>query len=293
MAHAPAPASPQMSAPHRPTVGQLLRRRREQLGLTLAAVAHQVDATKGYLSMIENGRVANPPSKALIVRLEAALGITDGALQRAAAWQSTPEPVKQELTTAADEARTGRDLARWLRDAAAEGRSLDQLLQTGELRQAISSALGEPAGDGAGDGSVDLLPARRSLRIPLINKVAAGYPTGFTDLDYPARVADEYVTAPDVEDPDAFAATVCGESMLPEYKAGDVVVFAPAADVVDGCDCFVRLEPDHETTFKRVYFDLEAGTIRLQPLNPAYPAAVVRREDVAGLYRAVGRYSRL
>jgi hypothetical protein len=62
-------------------------------------------------------------------------------------------------------------------------------------------------------------------------------------------------------------------------------------------DCFVRLEPDHRTTFKRVYFERgapgEGGgegsgeMIRLQPLNPRFAAMVVPRERVAGLYAAV------
>ena len=130
--------------------------------------------------------------------------------------------------------------------------------------------------------------------VPLINKVAAGYPTGFTDLDYPASVADQYVPAPNVSDPDAFAATVAGDSMLPGYAEGDIVVFSPLADVKAGSDCFVRIEPDHETTFKRVFFEPGAGgreMIRLQPLNPAFPPRVLPREQVAGLYRAVWRMS--
>ena len=102
---------------------------------------------------------------------------------------------------------------------------------------------------------------------------AAGYPREFTDLAYPARVADEYVRCPDLEDSDAFAARVVGDSMQPLYAEGDIVIFSPAKVVKSGMDCFARLEPDHETTFKRVY--LEKGKdgeelIRLQPLNAAY-----------------------
>ena len=79
--------------------------------------------------------------------------------------------------------------------------------------------------------------------------------------------------------------------MRPEFSEGDVVIFSPARDVTDGCDCFVRLEPDHESTFKRIYFD--DGQIRLQPLNPKYAPRTVPRETVVGLYRAVARFQKL
>jgi len=122
-------------------------------------------------------------------------------------------------------------------------------------------------------------------RIPVINRVAAGVATEFTDLDYPASVADEYITCPDVNDPNAFAARVTGDSMLPDYRDGEIVVFAPNAPVRSGMDCFVRLEPDNEVTFKRVFLD-EDDTVRLQPLNNAYPPRVVPRTQVAGIYPA-------
>ena len=91
-----------------------------------------------------------------------------------------------------------------------------------------------------------------------------------------------------------------------------MVVFSPRAKIESGDDCFVRLEPDHESTFKRVYFEAPgadggetggtAGTaggggaggwIRLQPLNPAFEARTVPREQVGGMYRAVCKFSRL
>jgi SOS-response transcriptional repressor LexA len=163
--------------------------------------------------------------------------------------------------------------------------------------------------------------------VPVVNKVAAGLPSGFTDLDYPAGAADAYGVRPmGLDDADAFGAVVEGRSMEPEYREGDIVYFAPRLDVVDGCDCYVRLEPDHEATFKRVFFQEgpevpegpgEPGVpggpdgsacpgrrrgveqvqglawVRLQPLNPAFEARVVRREAVAGMFRAAWRMSRL
>ncbi len=74
--------------------------------------------------------------------------------------------------------------------------------------------------------------------------------------------------------------------MAREYREGKVVVFSPDLPTPSGTDCFVRLERDNETTFKRVYFEDDGRTIRLQPLNGSYPPRSVDREDVSGLWAA-------
>lgn len=345
-----------------------MRERRRSLGMTLADVAERSGVTRGYVSMIENHKVDNPPSEKVLSKLGVALGFSPGELERAAQWERTPAAIRERLAQAEGDARAGRELAQWLRQVSAKrergtGKDLDALYRSGQLGRRVNAVLAEGGGSGsrgedrgssggagdvvggAGENSrrvtrggaaagethgVDargtrgkavglgegadwasvggcasdighrtsgLLP--RSSRVPLINKVAAGLPSGFTDLGYPARTGDDLVVVPGytglhgANDPDAFAATVSGESMQPSYREGDVVVFSPLADVVDGCDCYVRLEPDHETTFKRVFVDEEAGRIRLQPLNPAFEPRTVDREQVAGMYRAVWRMSRL
>jgi len=147
--------------------------------------------------------------------------------------------------------------------------------------------------------------------VPVVNRVSAGYPRDFTDLSYPPRVADEYVSCPDIEDRDAFAARVHGDSMTPKYRERDIVIFSPAAPVRDGDDCFVRFADGH-TTFKRVFFETgdgngpgngsgnasgngsgNASTLRLQPRNEKYRPQVVPAEQVSGLYKAVYRYQRV
>lgn len=306
------------------TVGAIIRARRETLGLSLAAVAQGAGLTKGYLSMIENGKVERPPSPAALAALERALGIGEGELRRAADWQKTPAQVRRRVEHLEDQTRKARELARWLRESTHKrrdgGRNLDKLFRSGELTRRVNAALRanpsapdqppnqtpEPTADAPRDAGSKARPPRGGeldarvgvrFQVPIINKVAAGYPSDFTDLDFPARVADEFVPCPGLDDPQAFAARVCGESMQPEYREGDVIVFSPAAPITQGCDCFVRLEPDHESTFKRVFFDAgkpaQSATIRLQPLNPAFPPMTVPRERVAGLYRAVWRFQRL
>jgi repressor LexA len=249
-----------MGAESGETVGDLIRARRGARRVTLAKLAEEVGCAKSYLSLIEHNR-RGAPSEEILGKIEAALGFERGRLVGVA---------------------VRRRLARVLRG------SVDEAYRTGELRKLVEAmGISEPAGSTRTGGTP--VPLVLPAQVPLINKVAAGYPADFTDLGFPARVADEYVRAPDVGDPDAFAARVVGDSMMPEYREGDVVVFSPAREVKSGMDCYARLEPDHQSTFKRVYFEEggEGEAIRLQPLNAAYPARTVSREQVAGLYAAV------
>jgi phage repressor protein C with HTH and peptisase S24 domain len=128
--------------------------------------------------------------------------------------------------------------------------------------------------------------------VPVINKVAAGYPGDFNDLDYPVGVADDYVRCPDLHDPNSFAVRVVGDSMEPKFSEGDIVIFSPVAEVHNGDDCFVRFATPHETTFKRVFFEPD-NQIRLQPRNEKYSPIVIDGKRINGLYRAVIKYEKL
>lgn len=279
--------------------GGLIHRRRTALRLSLAEVARRAGCAKSYLSAIENG-VKGAPGEELSAKLERVLSFRDGELVEMALWARTPAAVRADVTAMRmrEAARdvAGREIAALLKsdglDALHQGGKLAELIEvyegkekTPSVRCAATSPTSVVEENGHGVERVGL-----PVEIPLINKVTAGYPGSFTDLGYPARVADEYIRAPDVHDPDAFAARVVGDSMEPAYREGDIVVFSPGRVVESGMDCFVRLEPDSETTFKRVYF--EAGDdgsemIRIQPINNAYGAMVVGREEVAGLYAGV------
>ena len=243
--------------------------------MTLAQVAEAVGCARSYLSELESGK-RPPPSDEIVGALERALGVLAGTFADAAAWGRTPGRVKREVSRISERAARAQRAREELVLRLSKMKGLDAALKSGELRELIDEM-------GVDEGAMPLVSTRD---VPLINSVAAGYPREFTDLGYPARVADEYVRCPDVTDADAFAARVVGDSMMPEYREGDVVVFSPMRDVRDGSDCFVRLERDAETTFKRVYFE-DGGRLRLQPLNAKYPARTLEREEVAGMYVAV------
>lgn len=269
-------------------VGSLVRAARERRGFTLAQLAEAVGCAKSYLSAIENGHRSSPGDEVL-ENLERALDMPAGSLVAVGRWQRSLEAGGVHVQR--DVAAMQRDMqaTQQLRAMLAAKGSIDELYHSGELTKFASRI--------ATEISTNATPLPLPLEVPLINSVAAGYPSEFTDLGYPARVADEYVRCPDLHDADAFAARVVGDSMEPNYVEGDVVVFSPARAVRSGNDCFVRIEPDQETTFKRVYFEQAADPrdatatpverIRLQPLNNKYPPKVYLREQVAGLYAAV------
>jgi SOS-response transcriptional repressor LexA len=302
------------------SVGALMRARRSELSMSLSRLSELVGCAKSYLSEVETQR-RGAPSDELLKRVEHALMLPEGRLVAAAGWQrglaAGGEGVREEVARLEADQRAARRLAELLRRKLPEdgcdtqsgrGTLLDEAYRSGELRALVErlasgnttldpqGVSATPASGGQPDPADQPLPIALSLEVPLINKVAAGYPREFTDLAYPARVADEYVRCPDLVDADAFAARVVGDSMQPAYAEGDIVIFSPAKIVKSGMDCFARLEPDHQTTFKRVYFEQGANgeeMIRLQPLNSAYPPRIVEREMVAGLYAAVSVMRRI
>jgi cytoskeletal protein RodZ len=48
------------------SLGQIIRKKREQLNLTLDEVSNRIGFSKPYLSTIETGKVKNPPSDELL-----------------------------------------------------------------------------------------------------------------------------------------------------------------------------------------------------------------------------------
>lgn len=246
-------------------LGEMIRQRRQDRGITQAQVAARARISKPYLSTIETGKTRGTPTDKVLIALEEVLGFEEGALRKVAHLSQTPVDIRDEREALANEVHRLRSL---LGDGACAA----------------------PAEGGPSDRG-NVVPVLPKGLVPVINGVTAGYPHDFSDLDYPPSVADEYVRCPDVSDPQAFAARVVGDSMMPGYIEGDIVVFSPNTVADNGDDCFVRFQ-DGQTTFKRVYQD-GPDTIRLQPLNSKYPAETFDRHDITGVWPAVFRIQRI
>jgi len=257
------------------SLGQIIRKRREQLNLTLDEVSSRIGFSKPYLSTIETGKVKNPPGDELLRKLEKMLEFEPGLLLHIAHIEGLPSDVRQEYESAEAESQKWRQVIKNLIDKKANASRLSELLAKSELDV-------EQPGSSLAAGRL----------VPVINKVAAGYPSDFNDLDYPVGVADDYVRCPDLHDPNAFAVRVVGDSMEPKFREGDIVIFSPAAEVSNGDDCFIRFAMPHETAFKRVFFEPN-NKVRLQPRNEKYSPIIIDGKRINGLYRAIIKYEKL
>jgi repressor LexA len=117
------------------------------------------------------------------------------------------------------------------------------------------------------------------ISLPLLSSVPGGAPKFIFHPDY----VEKYITVDDVNDPNAFALEVKGNSMAPRIEDGDIIVVSPKLEGKNGDICVVRV--NDEDTVKRVKINHEF--VQLIPLNPEYEPMVVRKRDVVFIWRVV------
>ena len=115
------------------------------------------------------------------------------------------------------------------------------------------------------------------VQIPLLGKIAAGYPTQmFADvidyIDIPADMARG--------NKELFALKTKGKSMEPNFIEGDILIFEKTDNCENGQFCAVAVNGD-DATFKKVT-KTDSG-IMLQPLNPAFETKFYTNEQIASL----------
>ena len=255
-------------------IGKVIRNRRLELKLTLDELANRTGFSKPYLSTIETGKVKNPPGDGLLSKLETILQFESGTLIHLAHMESMPADIRSDYESIDAENKRFKQIIRNIVQHGGIAEDVEQLLSAEDINDA-----GKPK-------------LTSGQLVPVINKVAAGYPVDFDDMGYPVGFADDYVRCTDLHDPNAFAVRIVGDSMEPKFTQGDIVIFSPAMEVRSGDDCFVRFKMPHETTFKRVFFE-EDGNVRLQPRNEQYPPAMIDGNRLNGVYRAVMRLEKL
>jgi phage repressor protein C with HTH and peptisase S24 domain len=133
------------------------------------------------------------------------------------------------------------------------------------------------SGDGRGGTSPKTLP--------LLGFAQAGSGGYFDDAGFPFGEGWEQIAFPEVADAHAYALQISGQSMLPVYRDGDVILVSPSAPLRRGDRVVVKTrdgevmakELDHRST----------SAIELRSLNAAHEDRTLAVEDVLWMARIV------
>ena len=157
-----------------------------------------------------------------------------------------------------------------------------------KLAQALSVSVDDllkPSGD---EGNVGLPPKKNRFRlVPVVSWARAGAASDYADL---CTQIDEWVQT-DCQDPNAFALIIEGDSMEPDFRAGDRVVFAPNSEPRNGDFVVARLKENMGVLFKQFRrTGPEGRLIRLESLNINYTTQEHAVESFHFIYPVVGQF---
>jgi phage repressor protein C with HTH and peptisase S24 domain len=127
------------------------------------------------------------------------------------------------------------------------------------------------------------LPRRR--QIPLIGFAQAGKGGYFDDSGFPVGGAWEEIDAPGVVDQNAYALEITGDSMLPVYREGDIVIVSPNTSVRKG-DRVIAKTKDGEVMAK-ILSRQTSRTVELGSFNPSHETKICEMKDIDWIARIV------
>lgn len=122
--------------------------------------------------------------------------------------------------------------------------------------------------------------------VPLVGMTQAGAGRIFTDDGMPAGGPGlDEVEFPDVSNEKVFAVEVAGESMLPLYRDGDILIVSTTASLRKGDRVVVRTTSG-EVTAKELK-RRTAKSLELRALNPDHPDRVIPMGEIAWIGRVM------
>lgn len=126
-------------------------------------------------------------------------------------------------------------------------------------------------------------PGRPS--VPLIGLAQAGSGGFFDSAGFPAGQGWDEVPLPTAGMEGTYALEVSGDSMLPLFRDGDVIIVSPTAQLRRGDRVVVRTR-DGEVMVKILHRQT-TRTVELHSLNPEHPPRILDARDVEGIARII------
>jgi phage repressor protein C with HTH and peptisase S24 domain len=121
--------------------------------------------------------------------------------------------------------------------------------------------------------------------VPLIGLAEAGSGGYFDDGGFPVGKGWDEIAFPALKDEHAYALEISGDSMMPAFRDGDVIVVSPAAPIRRGDRVVVKTK-DGEVMVKELK-RRTSKTIELRSLNPAHKERSFAVRDVLWMARIV------
>ena len=127
--------------------------------------------------------------------------------------------------------------------------------------------------------------AAQTRAVPLIGLAQAGADGYFDDAGFPAGTGWEHIKLPTIDEDNAYALQVTGESMLPLYREGDILVVSPSQQPRKGDRVVVRTTGGE--VMAKILAKKSGKKIELHSLNPAYPPRTLDTDDIEWMHRIV------
>jgi phage repressor protein C with HTH and peptisase S24 domain len=121
--------------------------------------------------------------------------------------------------------------------------------------------------------------------VPLIGFAEAGVGGFFDDGGFPVGKGWDEIAFPAVSDEHAYALEISGDSMMPAYRDGDVIIVSPAAPIRRGDRVVVKTKKD-EVMVKELK-RRTSKSIELQSINSEHPDRTLAISDVVWIARIV------
>lgn len=113
-----------------------------------------------------------------------------------------------------------------------------------------------------------------SIKIPVLGKIPAGIPIeAIEDIRGYEDIPSDWIKNGE----EFFALYICGDSMMPDYYFGDIIIIKKQEDCNSGDDCAVMVNGD-EAIFKRVIKNKDG--IILKSLNSNYDPLFFSKEKI-------------
>jgi len=126
-------------------------------------------------------------------------------------------------------------------------------------------------------------PEATQQSVPLIGLAQAGSKGFFDDAGYPVGGSWDEIPFPEVQDNNAYALEISGDSMLPVFRDGDIVLVSPHANIRRGDRVVIRTT-EGEVMAKQLQ-RRTARKIELKSLNPAFEDRILDLNQIQWIHR--------